>query len=203
LLDAAAVPLLSLTAPPQPDQANLPIVPRWQQPLNGIPSIVDPEPATNVRHHDRVGGEHPVGDEAADIRVLCCGEQASAGALADAEQADAPWVGIRASLQVTQRRPRVLLLVIGQPLQCFVPLLLVAVALVAQLERKDVITGVHEMLAVGHAGPAVGAKLDAEQDDTLAGPRSLQITALERQTVGGREADVLRLRHRLAARDDE
>src|SRR6266849_3306414 len=83
--------------------------------------------------------DQAVGHKAADAGIIDSGQQPGTGALADAEQTDAARVGVRPLLEVTQRRPGVLYFIIGHPLERFVVRLAVAVALVARLERKDVI----------------------------------------------------------------
>src|SRR5207245_1123071 len=90
------------------------------------------------------------------------------------------------------------------PLKRFVSGLGIAVSLAAALEGKDVVAVVAQELGIGHTRPAIRAEFQTEQDDAgaLAGRRR-QVTAPQGQTIAGRETNILRVRHRQAARHDK
>src|SRR4051812_37854743 len=93
---------------------------------------------------------------------------------------------------------------IGDPLQWLVTGLHVTIALAAELEGEHIEAVFQQELAIGNARPAVGAKLQPEQNyaPALLGLR-MQVTTVQLETVGRREMNVFRIFHGLAARDDE
>ena len=81
---------------------------------------IDLDPPLHIRHHGGVGGVGAVGGEAADGGFFRGDEEAGATALADAEQAEALRVGVRAVLEVLHRDLHVGDIFIRHPLERFV-----------------------------------------------------------------------------------
>src|SRR5262249_28661207 len=152
--------------------------------------------------------EDAVGDEAADKGIGSGSNESGAAALAESEQADAAWIGVRPALEIRDGSLEIGDVELGDPDEGLVTALPIAVAGAAAFGREDVEALPAKKLAIGHAGPAVGAELETEEDDaatarlTPLAPRPSQVAAAQRQAVGGGESDVFGVRNGLAARHD-
>src|SRR5439155_22754760 len=123
-------------------------------------------------------------------RLLRGEQEPGAAALADAEEAEALGIGVGPAFEIPGGGAEIVDLEGGDPLQRVVALVGWAFALAAHLEGEDVVALIAQEVGIGDAGPAVGAELQAEEDDAFAGGAGLQVAAFEDEVVGRGQVDV-------------
>ena len=156
--------------PPERDDADGAVENIGQYLLEPGEATVDLHPMTHVGNNRGVDGKHPVGDAATNSPVAGCRHHSGPGPLAEPDQGDTPWIGVRSPAGVTNHSQRVLNLMPADPMQREVSRNLVALALAPGFPRKHIVAGLAQELGVILAGPTVRPELDAEKDDPLAGP---------------------------------